>query len=164
VEDAVHKPNARALVRVLVRQLNVDLPETALEGCCELFQHEILVVSTACLTLFWTLESDKELLPARYVSNLCNDGLETGDRVRTLQDELANAYFRDTTKYDHTVVVDQSDFVVAHHPSPVVRDARDGTSCRSYVHPVTGQYTRQWLICVYLRLTSSPISRARRKC
>jgi hypothetical protein len=140
VEDAVHKPNAGALVRVLVRQLNVDLPETALEGCCELFQHRILVVSTstASLTLFWTLESDKEFLPARHVSNLCNDGLESDDRVRTLQDELADAYFRDTTRYNHTVVVDQSDFIVAHHPSPVVRDARGGTSCRSYVHPVTG--------------------------
>jgi hypothetical protein len=82
VEDAVHKPNARALVRVLIRQLNVDLPETALEGCCDLFQHGILVVSTstASLTLFWTLESDKELLPVRYVSNPCNDGLESDDR------------------------------------------------------------------------------------
>lgn len=67
----------------------MDLPETALERCCGLFQHEVLVVSTASLTLFWTLESDKELLPARYVSNLCDDGLEAGDWVRTLQHELA---------------------------------------------------------------------------
>lgn len=34
VEDAVHKANAGALVRVLIGQLDVDLPESALEGRC----------------------------------------------------------------------------------------------------------------------------------
>ena len=31
MEDAVHKTNAGALVRVLIGQLNVDLPESALK-------------------------------------------------------------------------------------------------------------------------------------
>jgi hypothetical protein len=34
VEDAVHKANAGALVRVLIWQLDVDLPKSALEGRC----------------------------------------------------------------------------------------------------------------------------------
>jgi hypothetical protein len=34
VEDAVNEANAGALVRVLIGQLDVDLPESALEGCC----------------------------------------------------------------------------------------------------------------------------------
>lgn len=34
VEDAVHEADARALVGVLIGQLNVDLPETALEWRC----------------------------------------------------------------------------------------------------------------------------------
>jgi len=32
---------------------------------------QILVMSTAYLTLFWALETDKELLPVRYVNDLC---------------------------------------------------------------------------------------------
>jgi hypothetical protein len=54
-----------------------------------LSQYDILVVSMVYLTLFRTLKSDKELLPARYVSNLCNDELEADDWVRTLQHKLA---------------------------------------------------------------------------
>lgn len=34
VENAVHESDAGALVRILVGQLDVDLPESALEGCC----------------------------------------------------------------------------------------------------------------------------------
>lgn len=45
MEDAVHESNARALVGVLIRQLDVNFPETALEGCCGLSQLKILVVS-----------------------------------------------------------------------------------------------------------------------
>jgi hypothetical protein len=67
----------------------MNLPETALEGRCGLFQRYSFVVSMANLTLFWTLESDKELLPVWYVSNLCNDELKTDGWIRTLQRELA---------------------------------------------------------------------------
>jgi hypothetical protein len=47
------------------------------------------MILIAYLTLFWTLESDKELLPVWNVSNLCNDESETDDWVRTLQHKLA---------------------------------------------------------------------------
>ena len=33
VEDAVYEANARALVRVLIGELDVDLPKSTLEGC-----------------------------------------------------------------------------------------------------------------------------------
>lgn len=49
----------------------MNFPETALEGGCRLSQYEILVMSTAYLTLFRALETDKELLPVRYVNDLC---------------------------------------------------------------------------------------------
>lgn len=34
VEDAVYEANARALIRVLVGQLDMNLPESTLEGRC----------------------------------------------------------------------------------------------------------------------------------
>jgi len=49
MEYPVHKADARALVRVLIGQFDVDLPKTAGEGC-----------------LFRTLESYVEFLPATY--------------------------------------------------------------------------------------------------
>jgi len=36
VEYPVHKADARTLVRVLIWQLDVDLPEAALKWCCSL--------------------------------------------------------------------------------------------------------------------------------
>jgi hypothetical protein len=35
VEYAVHESNAGALVGVLVRELDMNFPEAALEGCCD---------------------------------------------------------------------------------------------------------------------------------
>jgi hypothetical protein len=67
----------------------VNLPKTALEGCCGLSQYDILVVFMVYLTLFRALKSDKELLPARYVSNLCKVGSKAENWVRTLQHKLA---------------------------------------------------------------------------
>jgi hypothetical protein len=52
-----------------------------------LSQYDILVVFMVYLTLFRALKSDKELLPVRYVSNLCKVGSENW--VRTLQHKLA---------------------------------------------------------------------------
>lgn len=49
VEDAVHKADRWALVRILVGKLDMDLPEAALEG-----------------RLVGTLEADVELLPERW--------------------------------------------------------------------------------------------------
>jgi len=67
---------------------------------------------------------------------------------------VSHAYVWFETGYTHTVIVDQSDFVVAHHPSPVVRDARDSTRQRLYIHPASSQYTRPLLRSVRLQLTS----------
>jgi hypothetical protein len=64
VEDAVYEANARALVRVLVGQFDVDLPETSLEWCCLVSRCH--VCGTGWLTVFWPLEPDIELLPALY--------------------------------------------------------------------------------------------------
>lgn len=34
MEDPVHEADARALIGVLIGQLDVDLPQATLEGCC----------------------------------------------------------------------------------------------------------------------------------
>jgi hypothetical protein len=62
VEYPVHEADARTLVRVLVWQLDVDLPEAALEGRCWLSGKTYLQEHDVH-TVFWSLEPDVELLP-----------------------------------------------------------------------------------------------------
>ena len=63
VEYPVDEANAGTLVRVLVWQFDVDLPETALERCCSLSGLGSMIENVAH-TVFWSLESDVEFLPA----------------------------------------------------------------------------------------------------
>ena len=53
------------------------------------------------------------------------------------------------TGCDLTVVVDQSDFVIAHHPGRTVRGARGGSRLHLYIHPVDSQYTGQRRLSVW---------------
>jgi hypothetical protein len=66
VENAVHEAYARTLVRILIWQLDVDLPESASEWCCVSSQplgaHRRY---RRQLTLFGTFEADIELLPVQ---------------------------------------------------------------------------------------------------
>jgi hypothetical protein len=61
VEYPVHEADARAFVRVLIGQLDVDLPEAALKRCCILSERSS--ARTSAHTVFWALEPDVELLP-----------------------------------------------------------------------------------------------------
>lgn len=62
VEYPVHEADARALVRILIGQFDVDLPETTLEGCLIRVRGAALVVRQVH-TLFRPLEPDVKLLP-----------------------------------------------------------------------------------------------------
>ncbi len=61
MEDAVYEANTGALVRVLIGQLDMYLPESTLEGCCMVSGHSC--TSKNQLTVLGTLESNVELLP-----------------------------------------------------------------------------------------------------
>jgi len=62
VEYPVHEADAGTLVRVLIRQLDVNLPETALKRCYSLSAQALHILYRAH-TVFWTLEPYIELLP-----------------------------------------------------------------------------------------------------
>jgi hypothetical protein len=64
MEDAIHKSNTRALIWILIWQLDVDLPQTANKrswGAVSLG----LANAIPALTLFWTFESHVKFLPSR---------------------------------------------------------------------------------------------------
>ena len=69
VKYAVDEADAGRLVGVLIRELDVDLPKAALEGCC----HRLLVLSRLPIlvprirTFRRPFEPDVELLPSREV-------------------------------------------------------------------------------------------------
>lgn len=46
MEDAIHEADAGALVGVLVGELDVNLPEAALEGCCDGAQYVVSCCNT----------------------------------------------------------------------------------------------------------------------
>lgn len=63
MEDAIHEADAGRLVRVLVWELDVDLPEAAGEGCCVDISGTFNPLGGCYLTLFRSLKADVELLP-----------------------------------------------------------------------------------------------------
>jgi hypothetical protein len=75
MEYPVHEADAGALVWVLVWELDVDLPETALEGRCEaLAAYE--TVGGWSPTFYRALESNVEFLPK--MCERCFDGCAMG--------------------------------------------------------------------------------------
>lgn len=70
MEDSIDETDTGALVRVLIRELNMDLPASAGEGCYRSMQSEFLQKKRGSdgrqgllLTLFGPLKPDVELLP-----------------------------------------------------------------------------------------------------
>jgi len=64
MKDAVDEANARGLVRVGVGKLDMNLPHSALKWSFVMS----VIVRTVCpgkLTLSWSFEANKELLPKR---------------------------------------------------------------------------------------------------
>jgi len=67
MEDPILETDAWTLVGVLIWKLNVYLPYAALKWSCSMISVLSCLTSWKQHTLFWSLESDKELLPVVYL-------------------------------------------------------------------------------------------------
>jgi hypothetical protein len=140
VEDPVHKADTRRLVRVLIRQLDVDFPHAALERSCisgvvSAKRLWLRACEGVCgqLTFCGTLELDKEFLPAwseciASVSiGVAGDVAVVGWAYTAREVEVSCVLSEDREVEGgegpgHTVVIDQSHLIVAHQPT--LRSAR----------------------------------------
>lgn len=122
VEDAVHEADAWALVRILVRELDVDFPKSTLERCLKRVS-SITMGWSKVHTLFGTLEPDVELLPGYgqrkgRTTRLYNDGWET-DTAETGQSRIdanVGSIIGCLGIEERTVVINQSHLIVTHQP------------------------------------------------
>lgn len=103
MEDTVHETNAGALVGILVGQLDVDLPKTALERCCIKSAH----IKGSCggpHTVFRPLEPDVELLPA--LCQRCRDGPRTECRGHRHYSVVSSGQMNILVGERRTVIID----------------------------------------------------------
>jgi hypothetical protein len=109
VENTVHESNARGFVWVGIREFNVNLPHATLERSCPMSAR--LRYQLGVLTLGGTLEPNKKFLP----------GGSLGDEAVAGREGIHCFLLARSTKSPMllTVVVDQSDLIVAHEPVSV---------------------------------------------
>ena len=100
VKDSVYEADARGLVRVRIGKLNVNLPCSTFKGGCvksaAMFGQRLYYI----LTLGWSLEPDKELLPTSISQNMAG---VAGEERHTL---MSVSGFHSDQIYFLTVVID----------------------------------------------------------